>query len=238
MGGNLVRYSYWQLRDFIRERGYALLITTSLLGFTLIGPMRAMAGPNIPEEAAKQILVAVLPEIVFISAFITLNGLVSTDRKLGYYRFLFSKPVSIPAYYAQYFVVSLFGFLATFAILLGVFAFFIHPVNPTAPLVACALVFLALGGIGFLISTLFRYDWPILAGVYLGSALINTWWAGREGWRMIVRNALPPLHELTPAIKSIMTSGTADTKSLTWLLGYSAVCFVVGLIVLWKRPIA
>jgi len=123
MAGNLTRYSYWQLRDFIRERGYALLITSTLLGFTLVMPLRAMYGANMSVDSAKQILMLALPQVVPIAAFITLNGLVSTDRKLGYYKFLFSKPVSIPAYYAQYFIVCLVGFLLTFALLFGVFAF-------------------------------------------------------------------------------------------------------------------
>src|SRR4029079_2210235 len=104
MAANLTRYSYWQFRDFIRERGLALIITSTLLGFTVVAPMRAMLGSHIDEVNAKRILMMALPQLVYISAFIALNGLISTDRKLGYYRFLFSKPVSIPAYYAQYFL--------------------------------------------------------------------------------------------------------------------------------------
>jgi hypothetical protein len=240
MAGNLTRYSYWQLRDFIRERGYALIIVTTLLGVSMIAPVRAMTGPEIGTASANQILRTVLPQIVYISAFIALNGLVSTDRKLGFYRFLFSKPVSIPAYYAQYFVVSLFGFLAVFAVLLGVYGFVIHPVNPVTPLIACAFVYLSFGGIAFLISSLFRHDWPILAGVYAGSLILNALWAQREGWRMVIRNALPPLNRLSGdsgVISNIMTGAPADTRSMVWLLGYSAICFVAGLIVLWRRPI-
>jgi len=237
MAGNLTRYSYWQLRDFIRERGYALVIVTTLLGVSMVAPVRAMMGPNIDAAGANQILRTVLPQIVYISAFIALNGLVSTDRKLGFYRFLFSKPVSIPAYYAQYFVVTLAGFLAVFAILFGVYSFVIAPVNPVPALIACGFVYLAFGGIAFLISSLFRHDWPILAGVYAGSLIVNALWAQREGWRMVIRNLLPPLNRMSEVINTIMTGGTVDTKSLVWLLGYSAICFVAGLIVLWRRPI-
>ena len=237
MAANLTRYGYWQLRDFIRERGIALIITSTLLGFTVVAPMRAMMGSNIDEVTAKRILIMALPQIVFISAFIALNGLISTDRKMGYYRFLFSKPVSIPAYYAQYFVVSFVGFLAVFVVLLGAFDIVVRPINPVGVLAFCALVYLSLGGIAFLISSLFRYDWPILAGVYLGSALINGLWAGRTGFRMVIRDILPPVHRLTPAMNDIMNLGTVDTNSVLWLLGYSALCFVAGLFVLWRRPI-
>jgi hypothetical protein len=237
MAANLTRYGYWQLRDFIRERGIALIITSTLLGFTVVAPMRAMLGSNIDEVTAKRILIMALPQIVFISAFIALNGLISTDRKLGYYRFLFSKPVSIPAYYTQYFAVSFVGFLAVFVVLLGAFDIVVRPINPVGVLAFCALVYLSLGGIAFLISSLFRYDWPILAGVYLGSALINGLWAGRTGFRMVIRDILPPVHRLTPAMNDIMNLGTVDTNSVLWLLGYSALCFAAGLFVLWRRPI-
>jgi hypothetical protein len=237
MAANLTRYSYWQLRDFLRERGLALILISTLLGLTVVGPMKSMLGANIDEANARRILMAAMPQVVFISAFIALNGLVSTDRKLGYYRFLFSKPVRIPAYYAQYFAVSFVGFLAVFGVLLGVFAIAVRPVNPIGPLAFCALVYLSLGGIAFLISSVFHHDWPILAGVFLGSAIINGFWAERSGWRMIVRDILPPIHKLSPSMSDIMSLGTIDTKAVLWLLGYSALCFLAGLFVLWRRPI-
>ena len=237
MASNLTRYSYWHLRDFIRERGISLIIVSALLGSAFVGPMKAMLGSNVDEASAKRILVMALPQIVFISAFIALNGLISTDRKFGYYRFLFSKPVSIPAYYAQYFAVSLGGFLGVFALLFGVFAIVVRPINPLPALTFCALVYLSLGGIAFLISSLFRFDWPILAGVSLGSLIVNGMWAQDTGWRMVIRDALPPLHKLSPALTDLMNFGTVDTKAVAWLLGYSALCFIAGLIVLWRRPI-
>ncbi|HEY3257483.1 MAG TPA: hypothetical protein VGJ64_01395 [Gemmatimonadaceae bacterium] len=237
MAANLTRYSYWQLRDFVRERGVALIITSTLLGLAVIGPMTSMLGANIDEASARRILTAAMPQVVVIAAVIALNGLVSTDRKLGYYRFLFSKPVSIPAYYAQYFAVSFAGFLAVFGLLLGVFAIMVRPVNPIGPLVFCSLVYLSLGGIAFLISSVFNYDWPVLAGVLLGSAMINGFWADRGGWRMIIRDILPPVHKLSPSMTDIMSLGSVNTKAVLWLLGYSAVCFVAGLFVLWRRPI-
>jgi hypothetical protein len=131
----------------------------------------------------------------------------------------------------------LVGFLAVFVVLFGVFAVVVHPLNPVPALFFCALVYLSLGGIAFLVSSLFRYDWPILAGVYLGSAMINALWGEREGWRMVLRNVVPPVHKLTPAMNDIMNLGTVDTNSVLWLLGYSALCFAAGLFVLWRRPI-
>jgi hypothetical protein len=236
-GSNLRRYALWQIRDFARDRGIALLLVGFLLGFTVVGPVRAMGRP-IDQGLAKNLLVATLAQLSFILAFITLNGIISTDRKMGYFRFLFSKPVSIPAYYSQLFVVYLVGFLAAIAILLGGFSIFARPVSPFAPLAYCALVFLSLGGIAFLISSLFRHDWPILAAIFLGSAILHSMWQYQEGWRRMVQSILPPGYKLTQALPDIVNRGVVNTQDVLWLLGYSAICFAAGIYVLKRRPFA
>lgn len=237
MGSNLRRYALWQFRDFARDRGIALLLVGFLIGFTMIGPVRAVGRP-IDAQLANSLLVAALSQVAFIAAFIALNGIVSNDRKMGYYRFLFSKPVSIPAYYAQLFLVYLVGFLVVCAILLGGFAIFAHPVSPVAPLIFCGLVFLSLGGIAFLVSSLFRYDWPILAAIFLGSVILHAMWRDREGWRRLVLSVLPPLYRLPDALPDILNRGVVNTDDVLWLLGYSAICFAAGLLVLHRRPFA
>lgn len=237
MKGNLTRYSIWQLRDFIRDRGFALIIVGVLLGFTILGPVKAM-GRTIDSKMAKDILTAMLQQVSFITAFIALNGIISNDRKMGYFRFLFSKPVSITAYYSQLFVVFLVGYLAACAVLIGIFAIFARPVSPFGPLAFCALVFLSFGGIAFLISSLVRYDWPVLGAVLLGSSILHALWQYKEGWRRMVLSILPPMYHLTDALPDIMTRGTVNTNNILWLLGYSAICFALGLFVLKRRPFA
>lgn len=237
MKANLTRYSLWQFRDFIRDRGIALLLVGFLLGATFLGPVKAM-GRTIDAAVAKSLLTAILEQIAFITAFIALNGIISTDRKFGYYRFLFSKPVSIPAYYAQLFVIYFVGFLVVCAMLLGLFAIFAHPVSPFGPLLFCALVFLSLGGIAVLVSSLFRYDWPILAGIVAASLVLHALWQYREGWRRLVLSILPPVYRLPDALPDIMNRGVVNTNDVLWLLGYSGLCFAVGLLVLKRRPFA
>ncbi|MEO8577762.1 MAG: hypothetical protein ABI556_13715 [Gemmatimonadales bacterium] len=238
MGQNLRRYAYWQLRDFARDRAIALIIISLAIGFTIIGPIRAVNGGAFDHDRAMTVLQIVLTQIVYITSFVALNGIVSNDRKLGYYRFLFSKPVSIPAYYAQLFVVFFVGFLLVWLLLIGIFGIFAAPVSPIKPLAYCALVFLSFGGIAFLISSLFRYDWPILAAVFLASAIFQSMWMSQEGWRRMVLSILPPLYKLSPALDDIMKRGTVETNSVLWLLGYSAVCFAAGIYVLRHRSLA
>lgn len=237
MSDNLRRYALWQMRDFGRDRAIALLIIGLALGFTFVSPVKMMQ-VQITETSAKQLVMVSLQQIVFICAFVALNGIVSNDRKQGYYRFLFSKPVSIPAYYAQQFVIYFVGFMLVMAMLLGLFAFLVYPLSPVAPLTYCAIVYLSLGGIAFFISSLFRFDWPILAAVFLGSALLHTIWQFSDGWRKLVIAALPPLNKLSSMLGTLLDKGTVETNDLLWLLGYSLLFFLAGLFVLRRRPIA
>lgn len=236
MKDNLRRYALWQMRDFGRDRAISLIIIGLALGVTFVAPVRAM-NVAITEQGAKQLILISLQQIVFLCSFIALNGIVSNDRKTGYYRFLFSKPVSIPAYYAQQLAIYFVGFMAIMALLLGAFAVFVYPLSPVGPLIYCALVFLSLSGIAFLISSLFRFDWPILAGVFLGSLLLNSIWQYSEGWRKLVLAVLPPLNKLTSLLGTILDRGTVDTNEVLWLLGYSLGCFLAGLFVLRRRPV-
>ncbi len=236
-GNNLRRYALWQIRDFGRERGIALLIIGLALGSAVIAPVRMMRAP-MSELGAKQLLSVSMQQIVFICAFVALNGIVSNDRKMGYYRFLFSKPVSIPAYYFQQFVVYFAGFIAVMAALLGVFALVIFPVSPVGPLIFCVLVFLSLGGVAFFISTLFRFDWPILAAVFLGSSLLHALWDDSEGWKRLVIAVLPPLNRLSGMLQPLLAGESLNTNSLLWLLGYSLLFFLGGLVVLRRRSFA
>jgi ABC-type transport system involved in multi-copper enzyme maturation permease subunit len=237
MRANLTRYALWQMRDFARERGIALLLVGTLVGFTIIAPVRAL-GREIDAGIAKTLLTTALAQIAFLLAFITLNGIVSTDRKQGYYRFLFSKPVSIPAYYAQLFVVYLVGFLVAMTILLGAFAIFAHPISPIAPLLYCGMLYLSMGGLAFLVSTLFRHDWSILAAILLASMVLHELWQYREGWRRLVLSILPPVYRLSGMLPDIMNKGTVNTEDVLWLLGYSAICFAAGILILRRRPFA
>ena len=234
ISGHLVRYAAWQFGDFVRERGLALLLIGLITGFTTLAPIRA-AGARIDAQMARTLIAGLLPQLVLLTAFVTLNGLVSNDRKLGYYRFLFSKPVSIPAYYAQLFVVYLVGFVAGFAVLLGLFAVAAAPISPVAPLAYCALAFLSIGGIAFFISTVVRHDWPVLAAVLLASSFLHSFWRDRQGWRQVVVTLLPPLHRLDSTLSDFLFRGSLNVQSLVWLLGYSAVFFIGGLYVLRTR---
>lgn len=232
---SLARYSLWQFRDFVVERGIAILIIGTLWGYVLIEPLRRSMGPawNGPQGITVfGIALQISSAIVSVSVLIALNGIVSTDRKLGYYRFLFSKPVNHVLYYAQLFFVYMVGVVASMFVLSSL----LHTVLPTFSiphfLLYTVLVYIAMGGIGFFLSVATRYDWLSLAAVWLGARMLRSLYGPRNDWRSKVVEVLPPVHKLDEVANSLIGTGTAHATDVLWLFGYGALFFVLGLVVL------
>jgi hypothetical protein len=233
---SLARYSLWQLRDFALERGVAILIIGFLWGYVLIEPMRRALGQQVitgPQGTTVfAIALQVSSAIVSLSVLIALNGIVSTDRKLGYYRFLFSKPVNPVFYYGQLFFVYMLGVLVSMLVLSSL----LHMIIPTFSvlhfLLYTALIYIAMGGIGFFVSVATRFDWLTLAAVWLGSRALRSLYSPRHDWRSKAVELLPPVHKLDDVANTMITSGSAHATDVLWLLGYGVLFFVLGLVAL------
>ena len=234
-------YSLWQFRDFVIDRGIAIVIIGMLWGYVLIEPMRRTMGAAFavgPRSPTWPLVITVTSSIVSLAVLIAVNGIVSTDRKLGYYRFLFSKPVSVVGYYAQLFFVYMAGVLVSMLLLSTV----LHMVVPSFRignfLLYAAIIYVAMGGIGFFISVATRFDWLTLAAVWLGSRLLRDVFGSKPGWRSKAVELLPPVHKLNDVSFSMITSGTAATSDVIWLLGYGALFFALGLLLLRRGSLA
>jgi hypothetical protein len=228
---SLARYSLWQFRDFAVDRGLSILIIGLLWGYALIEPIRRAIPSSLPGTASPLWLVAmqVSSAIVSVSVLIALNGIVSADRKAGYYRFLFSKPVSPVFFYAQLFFVYMVGVLAAMLLLSSL----LHRMVPTFSiphfLLYTALVYIAMGGIGFFLSVTTRYDWLSLAAVWLGARVLRGLYGAGDDLRSKLVQLLPPVHKLDDVANSLIGSGTAHMADVVWLFGYGALFFALGL---------
>lgn len=228
---SLARYSLWQFRDFAVERGVAILIIGFLWGYALIEPIRRAVGSSMPGNASPLSVVAIQisSAIVSLSVLIALNGIVSADRKAGYYRFLFSKPVNPVFFYAQLFFVYMVGVIAAMLVLSSL----LHRVLPTFSithfLLYTALVYVAMGGIGFFLSVATRYDWLTLAAVWLGARVLRGIYGPANDWRSKLVELLPPVHRLDDVASSLIGTGSAQMADVMWLFGYGALFFVLGL---------
>lgn len=232
---SLARYSLWQFRDFVLERGVAILIIGFLWGYVLIAPLRGAMGPQMATGPSSPVWGLVLQgasAIVSLSVLIAVNGIVSTDRKLGYYRFLFSKQVNPVLYYTQAFFVGMVGVVACILVL----ASLLQRVLPTFSILNfvlyTALIYIALGGIGFFLSVATRYDWLSLAAVWLGSRILRGLYSPKGDWRSKAVELLPPVHKLDEVANSLIGTGTAHATDVLWLLGYGALFFALGLALL------
>jgi hypothetical protein len=235
-------YLGWQARDFVAERGAPLIIVAALMTFPIIMGLRRARGAFVAARAdlaASQAIVELLAQFALIAVLIGINGVVSNDRVRGYYRFLFAKPVSIPRYYAQAYVVNGVGLLAASLGILGAIYALGYPIFLPRVLLMVGLFYVALGGLGFLYSTLARFDW-ILMGATLGLAhvlrALYPAYESRAG--RVIDVILPPFHQLTDVGKELARGEAPETRMLVWLLAWGISAFLLGLLVLRRRPLA
>jgi hypothetical protein len=239
--GRLRKYSLWQFRDFVIDRGVAILIVGFLWGYALIAPFRAAAGPQLrlnPSSPMWPLLITVASSIVSLSVLIAVNGIVSMDSKMGYYRFLFSKPVSVLAYYVQLYFVHMVGVIAAMLVLSSVLRTMVPDFSIVNYLLYTALIFVAMGGIGFFVSVATRFDWVTLAAVWLGSRALRDLYGAKPGLPGKLVQLLPPVHKLNGVADGLITNGSAPTSDVIWLLAYGALFFALGLVLLRQASLA
>ncbi|MEO8224463.1 MAG: hypothetical protein ABI661_06630, partial [Gammaproteobacteria bacterium] len=98
-----IRYLPWMLRDMLFAQGAVLLVTS-----TLIWLIVTRISPAPPASAGLQILQSIVQQAGWPFILYCSSAIVSTDRIQGYYRSIFSRPVSPPWYYLQRWVVGAF----------------------------------------------------------------------------------------------------------------------------------
>jgi len=240
----LSRYAPMLLRDYVMNQGAATVIVMLLLGFLSTLPLfRGLGGApvrlrQVPLSMANFILSTITPQLVLFGIIFATNGIVANDRKHGYFRFLFAKPVSPPLYYAMAFVVHGIGFVLATVVLMGIWAATVRPMFPSALVAVVAVMYLAYGGIGFLCSAAWRFDWVSLVSVLL---VANVAWAvggdesGPAHWLLY---ALPPVHRTSELYHLISgVSRAVPWGSVAWLAGYGLACFLLGMVVIRRRPL-
>jgi hypothetical protein len=236
--GRLARYSGWQLRDYLIDRAPAVLLIGALLGYTAIEPMRVALGPgwnHNPAFPLSNLLGTLVAPVISLAVFISLNGMVSNDRKMGYFRFLFAKPVKPVHYYAQLFGVHFAGMLITIMLLTSLFRLLVGPVPFASVVLYTLIVYIGMGGIGFFVSAATRYDWLVLAAIWVGSRILRTLYQGAPDFRSKLVQILPPVHKIDGVANSLLAGRAADQTDMLWLVAYGALFFVMGLVVVSRR---
>ena len=236
----LSRYAPWIARDYFTNQGPATIIVLLLVGFLAMqgagGPSQFAALPEIIQARAIQGLVGALG---FLGTFFATNGIIANDRKFGYYKFLFSKPLSPLAYYALIFALYGLGLLIVTVVLLGIWSLAAWPMFPPELLFVVAVTYLAYGGIGFLLSAAWRFDWISLVTVLLVANVAWSMWGASEGLVYWALHLLPPVHR-ADELQAIILRAPLDVPwaLVAWIGGYGLAAFVLGLLVLRRRSLA
>jgi hypothetical protein len=243
----LVAYGWWQLRDYLLEKGIGTALVMLFAGSIAYVGARGMTrfSPEALRAPLSLVFTELFGQLVLLGVLFATNGIVSDDRKHGYYRFLFAKPVSVPRFYLQKFVAHLVGFLLVAALLVLAFNLAFTPMlNETGlpfmsrrvfPLLA--VLFVALGGIGFLMSVLWRIDWLSFMFVYIVSSVFWDMFGDSDRWQGTVVRALPPVHTLDGIYRSALGDGALPIGDLRWLVLYGLGCLVAGVVALRLRPL-
>jgi len=238
----LAEYVPWIARDYLTDQAPSTAIVIVLIALFEAQAFRMGTGTRLgdmPQDVAARLLRGLASILAFLGTFFATNGIVSNDRKLGYYKFLFAKPVSPPWYYALVFGIYGAGLLVVVLALLGVWAIIVRPMFPIEVFGAVAVLYLAYGGIGFLLSAAWRFDWISLVSALLVARLFWTVWGNATGPAHWLLYLLPPIHRADSITDIVMRS--ADTpvpwRLIAWLGGYGLICFVAGMLVIRKRTL-
>lgn len=254
----LGRYALWQMRDYLLNRGAPTLIVALLIGYLGVSSMLArLHSPDAPPprlidqlgsiDAARAamrhdlsmgFMESFIGTFAFLGALFAINGIVSNDRKLGFYRFLFAKPVTPAAYYGTEFLVNGLCFTALTVALALVYGAIIEPVLSLSLLIAVVAGYLCYAGLGFALSALSRWDWLSLVAVAGAADVLWMLYGTSTSPLAILLRLFPPVNR-TSAIYSAAAGGMAlPWQSVLWLASYGLIAFVAGLAILRHRRLA
>jgi hypothetical protein len=240
----LRRYAAWQLLDYFYPAGLVTLLVISFVTWIVVKQVRMIetirtTHPNmsgLPADPWAGGLPPVFYILAFLGTMLAVHGIVSEGRRLGYYRFLFAKPLNPLAYHGQTFVVNGIGFVTLASLMIALFSWIEHPIWSWHFVTALAVIYVALGGIEFLFSTIAGGDGLVLMLVIGVAYSLGTSWETAVGWRHWALRALPPMARV--ADLAHLAFGTATVfpwQSALWLSGYGLGCLALGLVVLRFR---
>ena len=241
--GRLRAYARYQLVDFLMQR--ATLPTIAIAAFGAMtwyaaGASAGLAGEQ--GEAFAEVQFRTLGSLfVALAGFVGIGRIVSDDRATGTVRFLFSKPVSLTAYYVQQWIVNGVALVAIAGILGTAWQAATVPQHVGGLMMTMAMAWVMLGGVGFLISVLTNADLPAIAGVYLGTALLRGLCdlpaSPLPAWLRQATRVLPPTQKLDFVRDQLLAGAGIPWTHAVHVLLYGAGAFLLGLVVLRRTSL-
>ena len=243
------RYSAWLIRDYFLWGGVATFVIMMFVGASLSESLvfwgrgtevaHPLSGASIAE--LKAFVGRLLLVLATIGPVIATIGIASRDRRFGYYRLFFSRPVPVGIYYGWAFVVNGAGFMVMSAALAAMFLWLVGPIPSYSFVWLLLLSYLFLGGIVLLLSVLWREDLFLFIATYAASAMSwDVLSSDRpKSWLGVVRpilSLLPPVHRQAELMMAASFGGIPPSD-VWWIGGYGTACLILAFIVLRRRQL-
>ncbi|HLA91655.1 MAG TPA: hypothetical protein VJL28_14595 [Gemmatimonadaceae bacterium] len=246
--GRVTAYSRWRLTDYLLQRAAIPLVLVVLFaGLPVYGTLRSR--PDLfdgPQGAmfARQLFTNSIVLFLPIGVFLAATGVISTDRQQGHFRFYFSKPVNVVAHYVQTYLLHGLVYVALFGAITWAYGAITAPQSVAAAMEAAALTFVLVGGLGFLLGALTRFDGALLVLVYVLSMAAQQLVAQSTpelpppAWLTQLARLLPPVHTLDQLRNHFYAAEAVEASQLWHVLGYGAGAFGLGMVLLRRLPLA
>jgi hypothetical protein len=226
------RYAGWMVRDLAFGPGLLMAVLT-LVAALLVSRVQVI-GPV--GDAAQAASLVVLDWTAIALTLLATGGVVSADFAIGHQRTLFAKPVSPPLYYLQRWLIAGVAVLIGSAVVAQTIAsrFDMALLGPGF-VARLALLYLVIGGLVFLMSTLIRGDWLAVAALLAWQTLMGmarSMGLERGPIGMALEVILPPRHLLH--LGDPLPAGAG----LVRVVVYGAAALLGALAVLRWRPLA
>lgn len=256
--GRLAGYLRYRIGDYLLQRAALPLVMVVFLAFLPVyGALRrdpgAFQGPQ-GEVFARTLFTGAVALFLPIGVFLASAGVISTDRQQGHFRFYFSKPVGVLAYYAQVYLVHGALFVALYGAITWVYGAFTVPQSVAGAMAAAGLTFVLVGGLGFALGALTRIDMALVALVYVLASTVQQLVAATDralasagasasameipGWVRLLANVLPPVHKMDQLRDQLYASRPLATDDLWHVVLYGFGLFAAGFLAVRRLPLA
>jgi hypothetical protein len=243
--GRITAYLRYQLFDFLLYRAALPTVAVVLFAWMMLPSYHRTAAvrPEFGVQMAETIYRNLAGVFITLGAFLGVARIVTDDRSNGYYRFLFSKPVSITRFYVQQWLLSGLGYV----VIVGVLAYWLQTnmgqdIPVKGVMMVMALTWVLVGGVGFLLSVLSNADAAILVFVYIVSTVMHGVKAMPDTpmgpvLRQLTRVTLPT--QKLDFVKDHLYNGLGVSWPHAWyVIAYGGAAFVAAVIILRRTSFA
>jgi ABC-type multidrug transport system permease subunit len=247
MRGRLTSYARYHLTDYLLYRAALPIALVLLFGYMTWYPTDRRLGHGFwttrqGEAFALELYNGFMGFFLGLGAFLGIARIVTEERANGYFRFLFSKPVSLTSFYAQQWLVHGLAFSSLAALLAALIGAATTP-RPVLPAFeAAALTWILIGGVGFLLGALTNVDAALLVLVWIASQLVHT--LKREapdqvwGWVRQLARVMPPTHKLDYVRDTLYAGWPMHWTNFWHVVAYGVLAFVAALLVLRRTSLS